>query len=103
MNRLLKFWQGLWTSKEVALLRAENKRIRETCLVLEDENEALRKDLRVAVNNLLAEAGAVPLPSPEPPKLPEKKFAHRHLSWQQRQRLYAQQTAPIVPEKGKEN
>lgn len=99
MKWLKTFWQGLWTSKEVALLRAENKRIRETCLVLEDENEDLRKDLRAAVNNLLAEAGAAPLPEAETVKPPERKMVHRHLSFQQRQRLYAQQTKPAEPVK----
>jgi hypothetical protein len=98
LNWLRKFWQGLWTSPETLLLRAENQRFKETCLVLEDENEALKKDLRAAVNNLLSEAGAAPLPSDEIAK-PGKKVTHRRLSWQQRQRLYAHATAPQIPAK----
>ena len=100
MLRILnKFWQSLWTSSEALLLRAENKRLRETCLVLEDENEGLKKDLRAAVNNLLSEAGAAPLPTDETVKPAERKLSHRRLSFQQRQRLYVRETTPIVPAK----
>jgi hypothetical protein len=99
MNWFLKWWRDLWTSTETALLRAENKRLRETCLVLEDESEALRKDLRSAVNNLLSEAGATPLPPHENVKPAERKMAHRRLSWQQKQRIYALETKPVTPVK----
>ena len=99
MNRFRKFWQSLWTSSETLLLRAENKRLRETCLAIEDENEALKKDLRAAVNNLLSEAGAAPLPADETVKPAERKLTHRRLSWQQRQRVYARETTPIIPAK----
>ncbi len=99
MNWLLKWWRDLWTSTETALLRAENKRLRETCLVLEDEVETLKKDLRAAVNNLLTEAGATPLPGNESVKAPERKMVHRHLSWQQQQRIYAFDTKPVAPVK----
>ena len=96
MNWLRTLWGRLFI--EAALLRAENKRLRETCLVLEDENAELKKDLRAAVNNLLSEAGATPLPSHEELKPPSRKMANRRLTWQQRQRIYAQETAPIVKE-----
>lgn len=97
MGWFLKYWQGLWTSTETLLLREELKRTQETCLVLEDENETLRKDLRAAVNNLLSEAGVAPLPGNGTIKPPERKLAHRHLTWQQKQRLYAHQTKPLTP------
>ena len=95
MKRFLNWWRGLWTSQETALLRAENKRLKETCLVLEDELEAAKKDLRAAVNNLLSEAGAAPLPTDDTVKPAGKKLNHRRLSFQQRQRIYVQQTTPI--------
>src|SRR6266702_2604108 len=95
---LQSWWRGLWTSTETALLRAENRRLKETCLALEEENEALKTDLRSAVNNLLAEAGATPLPPHEAVK-PDTKPRLRRLSWQQQQRMHAFETKPIVPVK----
>jgi hypothetical protein len=102
VKRFHDWWTRFRASKETLLLRAENQRLQETCLVLEEENAALRKDLRSAVNNLLAEAGAVPLPSDENIKTGERKVIHRRPSWQQRQRDYVRETTPLIPAK-KEN
>lgn len=99
MKRLLKLWQSFWTSKQTALLRAENTRLRETAFALQDENERLQAELRAAVNNLLAQAGAAPLPPHEDVKPPVRKLAMRRLTFQQRQRLYAVATMPKPDER----
>lgn len=96
MKWLRQLWSALFC--EGALLRAENKRLEETCMALEEENAALRVDLRAAVNNVLMEAGAAALPSIESRKPADKKLTHRRPSWQQRQRLYAFNTKPIAKE-----
>jgi TPP-dependent pyruvate/acetoin dehydrogenase alpha subunit len=97
MDWILKQWRAFWVSPETLLLRAENRRLKETNLALEEELEQSRKELRAAVNNLLSHAGAAPLPGAEEVKAPTGRI--RHLTWQQRQRLYAVQTAPKPEEK----
>ena|ERR1700675_439310 len=101
MGLLKAIWFWLTTSTQFALIEAENERLKETCFVLENENDDLRKDLRAAVNNLLSEAGATPLPPDESVKPTERKMTHRRLSWQQRQRVYAVETRPAMPLKEK--
>jgi hypothetical protein len=95
------FWRRITTSTEVALLRAENKRLREANFVLEEEIDAARKELRAAVNNLLSQAGVAPLPPNEEIKPPAHR--HRNLTLQQRQRLYAVATTPAPPKEGTHN
>jgi hypothetical protein len=94
MKHLAEFWRSLFTSTETALLRAENKRLKETNFALEDENEQLRKELRGTVNTVLSQAGVAPLPPHEEVKAPVRKMTMRRLTFQQRQRLYAAVTAP---------
>ncbi len=97
MNWLKTFWRKLTTSTEVALLKNENRRLRETNFALEEELEQARKELRAAVNNLLSHSGASPLPGSEEVKRPTGRI--RHLTHQQQQRLYAIQTAPKPEQK----
>lgn len=95
MKWIKQFWRNLVAEK--ALLKAENKRLRETNFALEEENEQLRKDLRGSLNTLLSQAGVQPLPDAEQVKTPTGRM--RHLTLQQRQRLYAIQTTPKQIEK----
>jgi hypothetical protein len=95
------FWRRITTSTEVALLRAENKRLRESNFVLEEEIAEAHKELRAAVNNLLSQAGVAPLPPNEEIKAPAHRT--RHLTHQQRQRLYAIKTTPAPPKEGTNN
>lgn len=92
MNWLKKLWRDWTTSKEMALLQAENKRLKESNFILEDENERLRNELRGAVNTLLSQAGVAPLPGVEEVKTVTPRI--RRMSWQQRQRMYAVETMP---------
>jgi hypothetical protein len=82
---------------KLALARAENARLRQSHAALERELEDTRKDLRAAVNNLLSQAGAPPLPPHEEIKPPANM--PRRLSHHQRQRLYALATMPKPAEK----
>jgi hypothetical protein len=86
-----KWLRNLLTSKRTALLEAENMRLRETNLALEAELEQSRKETRAAVNTLLSQAGVTPLPPAEEVKTYPERM--RRLTWQQRQRLHALETA----------
>ena len=88
----LKWIRNFFTSKRTALLEAENVRLRETNLALESELEESRKETRAAVNTLLSQAGVTPLPPAEEVKTHTERI--RRLTYQQKQRLYAVQTAP---------
>lgn len=90
MNRLKQLWRNLTTSTEFALVKAENRRLLNTNLALEEELAQAQKELRAAVNNLLTHAGAAPLPGAEEVKPPSGRI--RNLSWQQQQRIHAVKT-----------
>ena len=92
MNFLLHIWERLTTSTETYLLRAESNRLSETNTALELELAALRKDNRTLVNAQLRQAGVVTLPELADDK-PISIRRTRHLTHQQRQRLYALETA----------
>lgn len=93
MKQFLNWWRGFWTSKETALLRAENERLIETNLALEQEIVALRKDNRALVNAQLKQAGIVSLPELADEK-PEPINRIRKLSLHQRQRVHSMRTDP---------
>jgi len=93
MQWFKSFWQRITTPPELFLLRAENRRLKETNLALEDENAELRRDIRGAVNTALSQAGAQPLPGAEEVKAPTGRM--RNLTHQQAQRLYALRTSEI--------
>lgn len=90
MNRLKQLWRTCTTSTELALAKAENRRLKETNFALEEELGQARKELRAAVNNLLSQGGVAPLPPDEEIKPPTGRI--RHLTHQQAQRLYAVRT-----------
>jgi len=101
MNWLSNLWRRLTTSTETALLRAENRRLKETDLALEDENFRLRADLREATNSLLSQAGVAPLsPSNEEP--PKSIARVRHLTVHQQRRLELVRGTRLALEEGKE-
>ena len=93
VNWLRSFWQRITTPPELFLLRAENRRLKDTNLALEEENTEIKRDLRGAINTTLAQAGAQPLPGAEEVKPPTNRM--RNLSHQQAQRLYALRTTEI--------
>jgi hypothetical protein len=95
---LKNWWRLITTSTELALVKAENRRLRESNLALEDELENSRAELRAAVNNLLSQAGVAPLPPHEEIKPPANRM--RRLTLGQRQRLYAIATTPAEPKDG---
>lgn len=97
MRWLKELWGRWTTSKEVALLQAENQRLWDTNGVLQAELEQSRKETRAAVNTLLGQAGIAPLPPSEEVKPPAKRF--RRLTFQQRQRIHALATVPKREEK----
>lgn len=86
-----KWWRSLFTEK--ALLRAENRRLRESNFAVEEELQQLRCEIRGAVNTALAQAGCTPLPGAELVKTPAVPRM-RKLTLQQRQRMYALETMP---------
>ena len=88
--------RNLLTSKRTALLEAENARLRETNLALEVELDQSRGEVRAAINNSLSQAGVSPLPPHEEVKTEVPRM--RRLTNQQRQRIYAVQTAPKAKE-----
>ena len=59
---LYQTWRALTTSTRTALLEAENARLASTNEALEDENAALRGEVRALVNTALGQAGMAPLP-----------------------------------------
>jgi hypothetical protein len=92
----MRSWlRNLFTSKRTALLEAEVSRLRETNLALEAELEQSRKETRAAVNTLLSQAGVTPLPPAEEVKTYPERM--RRLTWQQKQRVYAERTRPEHP------
>lgn len=97
MRWLRNFWRRLTTSTETALLRQENRQYKETNFVLEEELAQARKEIRALENTALAQAGATPLP-PHDEIVPVVKRI-RHLTHQQRQRMYAIATVPKREEK----
>lgn len=101
MRWMRQIWQR-FTGTRLALIEAENKRLRETNFALEDLLEQRDKELRAAINTSLAQAGVAPLPPHEEVKPPVRKMTMRRLTWQQRQRLYAVATMPKPEEKKKE-
>ena len=77
MNWLANWWRNLWTSKETALLRAENERLAETNAVLEEELASARGEIRGLVNSALSQAGVTPLPPVnEAPMKPIQRVRH---------------------------
>lgn len=88
----MNWLRQLFTSKRTALLEAEVALLRETNIVLEYELTQSRKETRAAVNNLLSQAGMVPLPADEvKPATPHI----RRLTYQQKQRIHAAETADV--------
>ena len=92
MNRFLNWWRDFWTSKEVALLKAENERLKDSNITLAEELAVQQKESRAAVNTLLERAGITPLPVREEPKPAAIPF-QRRLSYHQQQRQHAWQTS----------
>lgn len=97
MTWLRELWRKWTTSSELALLKAENRRLKEANFALEEELGDTKKELRAAVNNLLSHAGVAPLPPHEETPPPRNRM--RNLTLQQRQRLYAVATAAKPPQK----